>query len=286
MNRWVKVLLMALLFSIATVGSARCSESSLTLGVFPRRNAQITYDSFTPLAEYLSVELGRQVTLDVSNDFASFWRKMANGKFDLIHCNQYHYLAAHRDFNFEVLGTNEEFGKTTIGGSIIVRKDSGLNTAADLKGKRIIFGGGDTAMLSYIVATHLLRQAGLKTGDYEEVFAINPPNAVLATYYQQTDASGAGDNSIQMETVKGRIDITELKYLLRSPQLPQLPWAISTSLAPEIRFKIRTTLTTMDQSKLGQDALHAAFLDRINPATDQDFNPFRVLVQEIKGEQY
>lgn len=276
------VLLLLSVFS----GPLMADDSTLTLGIFPRRNAQTSYELFSPLSEYLSTELGRPVSLDVSNDFESFWRKLATGKFDLVHFNQYHYLAAHRDFNFEVVGINQEFGRATLAGSIIVRKDAGFESLADLKGKKIVFGGGPSAMMSYIVATYLLHEAGLASGDYQEEYAINPPNAVLAAFYQQADAAGAGDIALLLNGVTSRIDTSELKYLARSQELPHLPWAVSKVLAPELRFQIRTILTTMDQTETGLSALHAASLDKILPAQDQDFNPFREITLLIKGEQY
>ncbi len=286
MNKLISLLLATLLFSFAPARPGMADESSLTLGIFPRRNAQITYELFNPLKEYLSSELGRAVSLDISNDFAEFWRKLATGKFDLIHCNQYHYLAAHRDFNFEVIGTNGEFGKTTIAGAIIVRKDAGFDSLADLKGKKIVFGGDASAMMSYMVTTYILHQAGLTDGDYQEDYAINPPNAVLAVYYRQTDAAGAADITLQLDGIKKRVDITQLKYLETSRQLPHLPWAVSKSLSPELRARIRTTLTTMNQSKSGLQVLKAASLDKIIPARDQDFAPFREITLIIKGERY
>lgn len=273
-------------FSFATAGGSLAAGSALTLGVFPRQNAQISYELFSPLAEYLSAELGQPVTLDVSNDFPSFWRKLVNGKFALIYCNQYHYLTARKKYNFEVIGTSVEFGKETIAGSIIVRKDSGFGSVMDLKGKKILFGGDSSAMQSYIIATSLLRRAGLAAGDYEEEYAINPLNAVLAVYYQQVDAAGAGDLVLQLPAVKKRIDINQLQLLATGNQLPQLPWAVSRSLPPGIRSLIRKTLTTMDQSSSGLTALKAASLDKIIPARDQDFDSFREIILEIKGEQY
>jgi len=269
-----------------SLSPAMASESSLTLGIFPRRNAELTYTLFTPLADHLGSELGIRVTLDISKNFETFWQKLTSGQFDLIHCNQYHYLTAHRDYNFEVTGTNVEFGKTTIAGSIIVRKDSGFTTVKDLKGKKIVFGGSTNAMQSYIMATHLLRQAGLAAGDYREEFAINPPNAAMAVYYHQADAAGSGSMTVNMSVVKNRIDTSQLKFLAMSQQLPQLPWALSRSLSPELRTRIHEILTTMDQCERGVTALNAASLDKIIPANDRDFDPFRIITKEIKGQQF
>jgi phosphonate transport system substrate-binding protein len=262
------------------------SESGLVLGVFPRQNAKISYALFRPLAQYLESELGRSITLDVSTDSSAFWRKLSAGKFDIIYCNQYHYLAAHKAFNFEVIGTSVEFGQPTIAGAIVVRKDSGFDSLTDLKGKTILFGGGSRAMQSYIVATALLRSGGLTTSDYREEYAINSPNAVLAVYYQQVDAAGSGDLILQLPAVRERIDISQLKYLAIGEQLPQLPWAVSRTLPPKLRLLIRSVLIGMEQTEEGRKVLKSTGLDRIAPAKDSDFDSFRKIILEIKGEQY
>lgn len=265
---------------------AMADESALTLGIFPRRSPEKTYEHFTPLVELLSSKIGRPVTLDISNNFVEFWQKLSTNSFDMVHCNQYHYLAAKRDFNFELIGTNVEFGKTTIAGAIIVRKDSEFNSLGDLKGKTIIFGGDPNAMQGYIVVTHLLRQAGLKSGDYEELFAVTPANAVLATYFQLAVAAGAADITLELQVTKNNSDTSRLKILKASKQFPQLPWAISKSLSPELRSEIGAVLTTMKQSPEGQKALQSACLDDIIPAKDQDFDSLRIITKEIKGQQF
>lgn len=270
----------------ATGDSSAATDSPLIFGVFPRQNAELSYEFFTPIAEYLSAELGKAVILDVSDDFPEFWRKLKNKSFDIIYCNQYHYLAAHRDFQYDVVGTSVEFGRSTIAGAIIVRKDSNFNSLLDLRGKKILFGGDSFAMQSYVIATQLLRQAGLNSGDYQEVFAINPLNGILAVYYEQVDAAGASDLVLQLPSLKNRIDGQQLTILAHGKQLPQLPWGVSSELSLELRLMIRKALTTMDQSLAGAAALEAASLDKIIPAKDKDFDSFREIILETKGEVY
>ena len=269
-----------------TYSPAMASDPILTLGVFPRRSPERTYEAFTPLAEQLSLKIGRRVTLDISNTFEEFWHKLSTNAFDIIHCNQYHYLKAKRDHNFELIATNVEFGKTTIAGAITVRKDSGFNSITDLKGKTIIFGGDPNAMQGYIIITYLLRQAGLQSGDYEEIFAITPSNAVLATYFQLADAAGAADITSQLKVTKDYSDISQLKILASSQQLPQLPWAVSKALPSELRSEISDTLTSMTHTPEGQKALQAAYIDDIIPAEDRDFDILRKIAKEIKGQQF
>lgn len=272
-----------MLFSFS---SAMADESVLTMGVFPRRNPEKTYEAFIPLTELLSSKIGQTIALDISTTFEEFWHKLSTGAFDIIHCNQYHYLAAKRDYNFELMATNVEFGKTSIAGAIIVRKDSGLDSITDLKGKTIMFGGDPNAVQGYIVITHLLRQAGLKAGDYQEIFAVTPSNAVLATYFQMADAAGAADVTLKLRATKNYSDTSQLKFLATSQQLPQLPWAISKDISPELRLEIHKVITGLNQYPEGQKALSKAFLDDIIPAKDHAFDVLRTIAKEIKGQQF
>ncbi|MBL1278219.1 MAG: PhnD/SsuA/transferrin family substrate-binding protein [Ectothiorhodospiraceae bacterium] len=220
-----------------TTVAASNSEKTLTLGIFPRRNALATIKLFTPLTRYLSEKLDRNVKLVVSKDFSTFWENVSLKKYDIVHFNQYHYVVSHKNYGYEVILKNVEFGEATIAGSIIVRKDSGINSVMDLKGKKVVFGGGPKTMQSYIIARYLLEQGsleqgGLKHSDYIEDFAKNPPNAIFSAFYKQSDAAGSGDKVLHLKVVTKRTDSTKMKYLMRGEQLPHLPWAVHTSLPP------------------------------------------------------
>jgi phosphonate transport system substrate-binding protein len=189
-----------LVFPLCVIVAASClyllpasaADDPLTMGVFPRRNAKVTMKLFNPIAKYLSRKLGREVELVISKDFESFWEGVTEQRYDLVHYNQYHYLESHKKYGYQVIAKNEEFGSSRISGVITIRVDSGIRSVLDLKGKKIVFGGGPKAMMSYIVPTYLLREGGLRAGDYEEAFARNPPNAILSAYFRQSAAAGAG----------------------------------------------------------------------------------------------
>ena len=193
-------------YAVALAQQQAFAEPELRMGIFPRRNADTTLSMFKPMAEALSEALNRKVVLETTYDFASFWSNVANNSYDIVHYNQYHYIKSHHDYGYRVIAKNVEFGHEKIAGSILVRKDSNIESLQDLKGKRIIFGGGHKAMMAYIVPTYLLRQAGLKEGDYFEKFALNPPKAVIATYFKQATAAGAGSYTLELPLVKKEID--------------------------------------------------------------------------------
>ncbi len=262
------------------------ADPALIMGVFPRRNFPITIKSFTPLAKYLSEQLGREVTLESTHDFPDFWAKLKTGRYDITHFNQYHYVKAHKKYNYQVILQNEEFGRKTIAGSLIVRRDSGIKSIKDLKGKKIVFGGGIDAMQSYIIPRHLLKQSGLKEGDYITEFAINPPNALMAPYYRQAAAAGAGNVVIDLPVVKEKIDTSQLQLLVVGEELPQLCWAITAKLPQDIKEKIISAFLALNSSSQGKEILKSAELDGIHPAKDADFDAHRAIIKEVLGEEY
>jgi len=105
----------------------------------------------------------------------------------------------------------EEGGKSTISAGIIVRKDAGIRNISDL----------------HIFVTCLLRQGGLRDGDYEVRFEAHPPTAIVATYHGLWDASaaGAGDGALDLPTVATQINPEAMTYLATGEQFAHLPWA-------------------------------------------------------------
>jgi len=289
MNKLLFRLLLFPLIIISTLsdhGAALADDDPLIMGLFPRRNAAITHRIFKPIADHLSRQLNRKVKLETAKDFKTFWKGVTENKYDLVHYNQYHYIKSHKQYGYRVILKNEEFGKSTLTGSITVRKDSGINNILDLKGKRIAFGGGPTAMMSYILPSYLLKKAGLKKDDYTEAFAKNPPNAVMSAYYQQYDAAGAGDVVLKLGMVRKQINTDEMSYLLKGEQMAHLPWAVKKNMSPELENKIQQSLLDLNYSDEGKNILKSAKLTGIRLATDDEYDPHREVVNFIYSEQY
>ena len=254
---------------------------SLILGVFPRRGHDTTLELFRPLADHLAATLDRRVKLVTTYDFPSFWRLVVDRRFDLVHYNQYHYVRSHSDQGYEVIAKNEEFGRSTLAPTIVVRRDSGIGKLSDLRGKRLVFGGGRRAMISYLGATFLLLQAGLDPGDYSARFALNPLRACAAVFYHQADAAGAGDITLDLPALREQIDTSQLRYVAVGPPLAHLPWAVRGDLAPDLRARIRDTLVGMAADEAGRKALRRARLTRIVPAYDGEYDPHRRIIAAV-----
>ncbi len=276
----VAPLLLSILVCWSTLSNA---AEPLVMGIFPRRDAATTVKLFRPLSRHLAKKIARPVTLEMSPDFDTFLSNLKQRRYDLVHLNPFDYISTHDDLGYDALVQNEEFGEATIMGAIYVRKDAGIRQLSELKGKKILFGGGPRAMMSYIVPTYLLRQAGLTKHDYTEAYAINPPNAVLATYLRRADAGGAGEVVRRLPIVTSKIDVNQLEVIAVSQPLPHLPWAVKQEMPIAFKRRLQTLLVNLKQSEEGRKILQQARLSAFNPVTDKDYDPHRKIVRAVYG---
>jgi len=276
---------------IAIVATLLISFDALAvvkMGVFPRRTPEVTEAAFKPLADKLSKDLGEEVQLIVPKSFKEFWQAVKDNQFDLVHYNQYHYIRSHREQGYRVIVANEEFGKKQLSGVIAVRKDSGINSLQDLRGKMIVFGGSKKAMGSYIAPTTILKKAGLVEGrDYLVNFASTPPASVIGLMSDVGSAAGAGDSVVEIIRDSGSsIDESKLKTLATSDSFIHLPWAVNTNVSEEKAKKIQSIMTGLSNSDEGKKILTSAKVTGFYAVTDKDFEKVREMTKYATGERF
>ena len=261
-------------------------DDSLVIGIFPRQKTTTTFKCFTPLTQYLSRVLHRKVILETAPDYATFMTELNTARYDIVHFNQYHYVRSHKTLGYNVIAMNEEAGRATIRGTIAVTKKSGVKSLQQLKDSKIVFGGGPEAMMSYVVPTYLLQQAGLYKGDYREEFAKNPVNALLAVHYGQAQAAGVGKVAVQLPSIAEQYENQDYNYLVVSEPLAHLPWAVKANMPKDLSQQIQQALVSLKDSDEGRQILQDANLTGLLPASDADYNRHRQIISTVLGEKY
>jgi phosphonate transport system substrate-binding protein len=280
-RRTVKAVAGLLWFVAMTAIPAARAEDALVMGVFPRLNASETTTRYAPLADYVSERLGRKVSLVTSKDFEAFWRGIEEQRYDIVQYNQYHYIRSAK--TYQVIAHNKEFGKSTLAGVLYVRKDSNITGLAQLRGRTVLFGGGEDAMIGYIAPVYMMLQAGLKKEEFKSRFAVNPLNSVIGVYHKQADAAGSGDGAIEQPALKNAINTNELTVLAVSEQLLHLPWAVKRTMPARLRESIQSVLVNLENSEAGKKVLKSAVLTGIGKAEDKDYDPHRKMVKVVTG---
>ena len=256
-------------------------EAPLTMGVFPRLSASETTTRYAPLADYLGSRLGRKVNLVTSKDFQSFWQGIEEQRYDIVQYNQFHFIRSAKAYR--VIAHNKEFGRSTVAGVLYVRKDSGITSVGQLRGRTVLFGGGEDAMIGYIAPIYMMLQAGLKKDEFKSQFAVNPINSVIGVYRKQADAAGSGNGAVEQPVLKSAINTDELTVLAVSEELLHLPWAVKRNMPPKLRESIQFALVDLENSDAGKQVLKSAVLTGIGKAEDKDYDPHRRMVRAVMG---
>jgi len=255
----------------------RAAEQPLILGVFPRLNYPL--GRFMPMADYLAKRIEHKVQLVTAKNFEAFWTGVAERRYDIVHYNQYHYIRSARAY--QAITHIEEFDKSTISGVVYVLRKGGITALTQLRGRTVIFGGGEDAMVSYIANRHQLLRAGLKKDDFKSVFAVNPANALIGLARGVADAAGSGSGVPALQTVREAIDVRELVVLAESAPLLQLPFAVKRDMSVNLRASIESALLDLNNSEAGRKILSSALMTGMSKAEDKDYDAHRRMVSEV-----
>jgi len=158
-------LLLAILSSILLVwhpGFTQPLSKTLNMCIFPCTDAANSFRKFHPLVTYLQQATELDISLVFHDDLAGFERALKNGSLDLaIQDPQVYVKLTDKYNNAHILQALSFDQETTQRGVIIVRKDSGLKSIMDLRGKTVMFGS-TLSSPRWTAARHLFEKNGFQ----------------------------------------------------------------------------------------------------------------------------
>ncbi len=141
MNRVIRLFILLLFtLSAAMPCSAETKREELIIGLIPEMNVFKQMERFNPLAEYLTEQIGVKITFSIlsryGNIIDSFTTESMDGAFfgsftGALAIEKLGVVPLARPVNLD--------GESTYHAHIYTRKDSGIRTVADMRGKRFAF---------------------------------------------------------------------------------------------------------------------------------------------------
>jgi len=279
------VLLMACLFCLLAAG---CSEKkapprvkppegkAITIGLIPEQNIFRQMERYEPLAGYVSKRIGVKIKLKVLPRYGNIINNFVSEGMDGAFFGSFTYSMAHAKLGVEALARPENGeGISSYHGLIIVRKDSLIRTAEDMKGKRFAFVDKATTA-GYLLPLAYFKEHGIehyKSYLKEAYFAGTHEDVIYDVLNKKADI-GAAKNTIFDRLAKAdeRI-IKELLVLEKSPDVPENGLAVRKDLDNDLKIKIRETLLNMHNDPAGKNVLSKFGARRFIETTDKDYGP-------------
>src|SRR5712692_4499484 len=242
-------LILALLFAGLFTNSARAQE--LKFGFTPVLSEPEMRAEFEPLMNYLSEAIGRKVTLYIAKDYGDLRTQMENGSVDIGSFSPFAYVDAARGGKIRIIAQSLIEGSATYRGIIVARRDSGLKSIADLKGKRFAFVDPKSAS-GYVYPRAMLIEKGINPETFfkETIFAGSHDKVIAAVLEGRVDAGAVYDGALGVAKRSG-MPVENLLRLASSDPIPHDAIAVRIGLDEALAKKIQLALINLDKSEAG-----------------------------------
>jgi len=254
-------LAMVLVLGLAAAGPGPApAQTRLVMAFVPSGEARTILDSGNRVAHLLEMATGYKFESFVATSYAGVIEAMGAGRADIGWLNTFSYVIAHDKYGVEVRLVTVRFGLPYYRAEIIAPANSGINTLADLRGKRFAFV--DPASTS----GYLFPVAGLKKAGYDPqkffgqtIFAGSHNNVVLAVYQGRVDA-GAVFEDARGSVQKTLPDVMQkVKVVWKSDPIPNDTVSMRKGLPEDVKLKVTNALLRFSQTPAGLDALKSLY---------------------------
>lgn len=252
-RRHALLLILAVLFTGFADRSAWAQE--LKFGFTPVLSEPEMRAEFEPLMTYLANALGRKVTLYIAKDYGDLRTQMENGSVDIGSFSPFAYVDAAKGGKIRIIAQSIIEGSATYRGIIVARKDSGLKSIADLKGKRFAFVDPKSAS-GYVYPRAMLIEKGIDPESYfrETIFAGNHDKVIAAVLEGRMDAGAIYDGALGVAQRSG-VPIENLMTLASSDPIPHDAIAVRIGLNQELAKRIQRALIGLDKTEAGRKVI-------------------------------
>lgn len=273
MKKMAKLFILSMLTLVLITGcsSKPAEDKPLELQFVPTNNDGSMQAKAKPFAEYLTEKLGRPVNVTLATDYSTIVEAMASGKVDIGIMPPAAYLQAREQKAATAILTSQlgafdaETGlpiegqlSPTFKAEILVRKDSGLNTLEDLKGKNIVTLQPNSAS-GYIYPVAEMRNAGIDPITESNLTIVNDiPSEITAVLNGQQDAAFVfeGARVVFGGKFEGYDLFEDLKVLyLSEGNIPNDAIAVNTEMDADLRSKIKEVFLNMANDEAGLEAM-------------------------------
>lgn len=268
------ILLTALFLSVPMTAAA--AQQKLLIGLIPEMNIFKQKQRFKLLGDYLSKKAGIPVEFTILSRYGNIIESFTTEKMDGAFFGSFTGALAIGKLGVIPLARPVNLdGTSTYKGYLFVRKDSGIRTVADMKGKKMAFVEKATTA-GYVFPLAWLRNNGVTSLDgffSEQFFTGSHDAAVFAVLNRKSDI-GAAKHSMYDRVRKEdpRVD-RELTILVQSPEVPSNGLCVRKDLDGALRTALKNALLGLHHDPDGKKVLEQFGALKFIETTAKDYQP-------------
>ena len=252
------------------------------LAVHPLHNPAKLIQVYQPLIDYLNTRIqGAQLTVEASRDYANFEEKYRTRKPEFLLPNPWQTLQAMK-VGYHVIamaGDPQDFK-----GIFVVRKDSGLTTPSDLKGKAVSYPS-PTALAACIMPQYYLQTHGINVNtDIENRYVGSQESSIMNAYLKLTAAGATWPRPWRAFQKEHPQKAAELKVIWETESLINNSVMVRDDVPAEISKQVYTLLIELSETEEGKSILSNMETAHFFPAKDADYDIVRKYIATFERE--
>ena len=247
--------------------------TSLNIGFIPQGNAVFMVKKWQPLADYLAKALQMPVEMLFRSSYREIINAFAKGEMDLCLTGAFMYVLTREAADIRPLVRRKKFGSSYYNSVIIVRKDSGLKTFNELKGRSFAFTDKESTT-GYLLPTAMMRQRGITDPEayFSEVIYAGNHDSVLLSVYTGNVAGAA------MATTRWRLEnpnVKELRIIWKSDPIYLGPFSVRGGLDETLVAKIKEAFLKIGKTPETRELAEYIQIEGFEEAHDSDYDNIR-----------
>ena len=265
--------------------SAQSPHKKFYIGLIPEQDLFSQKERYGALASYISKKSGLDVELKILSRYGNIIDNFLSDKLDGAFFGSFTGALAIKKLGVDPLARPVWLdGKSTYCGLIIVRKDSAITNALDMKGKRFAFVDKATTA-GWLLPLSYFKENSIE--DYREwfsetYFAGTHEDVIYDVLNGKVDIGAAKNTVFEQLAQKDSKLLDELQILAKSPEVPANALAVKMGLDSSLKIKLKNILLQMDQDKWGRKILAEFGAHKFIETTVKDYDPVFSYAEKIE----
>ena len=259
--------------ALLAFGSLVHAQQVFRVTTIPEEAATEQVRKFTPLAQYLEKQLGTKVEFTPVSDYPAAVEALVNKKVDLVWFGGFTFVQASNRSGGKVVPIAQREEDTKFQSVFIAKKDSGIKTLADMKGKQVSFGSQSSTSGHLMPRSNLLAAGINPEKDFKRIAYSGAHDATIASVVSGKVDAAALDITVWKKFVsEGKVHTQEVDVFFTTPPYYNYNWSVHADMPAAQREKVQKALLAISpDTPEGKEILQLNRATRYIPTSPDNY---------------
>lgn len=279
----VILFLMVGILSFSIIGCTQKEEEVIKMGFVPLIDGDKLVESVEPLADMLTEEIGVKVEGFTATNYVGVVEGLGSGQVDFGIIPPFAYVLANEESNAEVILTAvDDKGEAQYQSEFLVRKDSGIESFEDVKGKIVAFVDPSSTSGYLFPGAHLINEGIDIEEDIEYMYSGGHDKSIQLLLNGDVDVIASFTDIRERYLDEFPEALEETEILGHTDNIPFISVTTKADMDPELQEKIQNALLKLGETEEGRQLLPELFnIHGFVKATDEDYEIIRTTAETM-----